>query len=166
MKPNEPGIEGVVPSVYLTHDAGIWRHVSDLFKPEWFQLIQKGKGQGSIRTVEEWGKWLADSTNYGNFQGQNAGRLVFEKLGAEGHAPNLPKGTLSASGTDRFVDYIANTGEKIQLKHSIRDYVHQDIIRGKYCPANGVDAVGVNSESYGKILTNPGQSRVQSICSY
>lgn len=150
------GVEGVLPAVYFAHDAGIWRHVSELFKPEWFQLLMKGNGAGSISTVEEWGKWLADSKNYGSYQGQNVGRVVFEKLVAEGHAPNLPKGTLSSSGIDQFVDYIAKTGDKIQLKHSIGAHVDPQILAGKYGAANGVDAVGVNSETYQAILDKIG----------
>jgi hypothetical protein len=150
------GVEGIAPAIYLAHDAGIWRHVSELFDPQWFRLLMKGNGAGSIQTVEQWGRWLADSKNYGAYQGQNAGRVVFEKLVVEGRAPNLPGGTLSASGTDPLVDYVAKTGEKIQLKHSLGSYVDQDVIAGKYRP-EGVDAVGVSSESYGKMLADPGK---------
>lgn len=149
------GTEGIAPAVYLAHDAGIWRHVSDLFDPKWFQLLQKGNGANSIQTVEQWGKWLADSKNYGSYQGQNAGRVVFEKLASEGHAPNLPGGGLSSSGTDQFVDYMTKTGERIQLKHSLGKYVPQDLLNGKYSPANGVDGVAVNSETYKQIISAP-----------
>lgn len=157
MNIDKRGIEGVVPAVYFAHDAGIWRHVSDLFKPEWFQLLMKGTGPGSVKTVEEWGRWLADSKHYGSYQGQNAGRVVFEKLVAEGHAPNLPSGALSASGIDQFVDYVAKGGDKIQLKHSLGAYIDTKLIAGKYSVANGVDGVGVNTESYRAILENPGK---------
>jgi hypothetical protein len=150
------GAEGIAPAIYFAHDAGIWRHVSDLFKPEWFQMLMKGNGAGSIKTVEEWGKWLADSKNYGSFQGQNSGRVVFEKLVSEGHAPNLSRGTLSASGIDQYVDYVAKTGENIQLKHSIGAYVDPQILAGKYGIANGVDGVGVNTETFQAILNKPG----------
>ena len=151
------GVEGISPTFYFTHDAGIWRHVSDLFDPKWFQLLMKGNGGGSITTVEEWGKWLADSKNYGSYQGQNTGRVVFEKLVSEGYAPNLQRGTLSSSGIDQFVDYITKSGEKIQLKHSLGEYVQKEIYLGKYSPANGVDGVAVNTESYRKIISNPGK---------
>lgn len=157
MNTNTRGVEEILPSVYFARDAGIWRHVSELLDPKWFRLLMKGQSTGSVQTVEEWGKWLADSKNYGAYQGQNAGRVVFEKLVSEGHAPNLQSGILSASGTDQFVDYVASTGEKIQLKHSIGSYVHPDVIGGKYSPANGVDAVGVNTESYREMLSNPGK---------
>ncbi|VGO12117.1 hypothetical protein PDESU_00667 [Pontiella desulfatans] len=150
------GAEGIAPAVYFAHDAGIWRHVSDLFKPEWFQLLMKGNGAGSIQTVEEWGKWLGDSKNYGSYQGQNTGRVVFEKLVSEGHAPNLSGGTLSTSGIDQYVDYVSKTGENIQLKHSIGAHVDPQILTGKYSIANGVDGVGVNSETYQAILNKPG----------
>jgi hypothetical protein len=152
MESTTKGSEGILPSIWLSHDAGIWRHVSELFDPKWFQLLQKGHGEGTIQTVEQWGEWLAESQNYGLNQGQNAGRVVFEKLISEGHGSKLPAGTLSTNGADQLVDYVAKTGEKIQLKHSIGNYVHQDIITGKYSPPN-VDLVGVNSESYSNYLS-------------
>lgn len=150
-------IEGIAPSIYFSHDAGIWRHVSDLFDPEWFKLLMKGNGSNSIKTVEQWGKWLSNSKNYGKFQGQNCGRVVFEKLVSEGHArhPKLPSGALSKSGIDPYVDYVAKTGKNIQLKHSLGKHVDPSILNGKYSPANGVDAVGVNTESYREIISNP-----------
>lgn len=158
MKLDERGIEGVAPAVYFAHDAGIWRHVSDMFKPEWFRLLQKGDGAGSIQTVKEWGEWLANPDNFYNtrMQGRNVGRTVFEKLVSEGHAPNISKGALSASGIDPTADIVTKAGQRLQLKHSINGDFNPEFF-AKYCPKNGVDGIGVNSESYQNLLRNAPQ---------
>lgn len=151
----------VAPSIYLSHDTGIWRHVSDLFKPEWFSMLMKGsRVRGEVvENVEQWGEWLKNSKNYGSYQGNNVGRTVFEKLVAEGHAPNLPKGILSPDKTHQYVDYATKTGENIQLKHSLGGKVwynfKMDLSAGKYSPANNVDGVGVNKELYQELVSNP-----------